>query len=245
MPKMSSGYTTSFKEIASLHDEEVDAMTELYLSYYDGADAALVKSDLKRKTEVLQLLYHGELVGFSTFELYEHIWNNDAIRVVYSGDTVVRREHWGQQALAFAWIRYIGRLKQEQPRRRIYWFLIVKGHRTFKYLPAFTKSFYPHWSIDRSDLKTLLDHLAREKFGEYYDADSGIISFGTSHGHLKEGYAYPRENEKSKPSVQYFLQRNPGYFKGEELACICEFDDANLKPFTRRVLQDCNTEHNI
>ena len=239
---MSSEYSTRFERIESLTDNEVKTMTDLYLSYYDGADASLVISDLKRKTEVLLLYYRKALVGFTTFEIYQRAWNRQTIRVIYSGDTIVAHGHWGQQAMAFAWIRYIGRLKKKEPNIPIYWFLIVKGHRTFKYLPAFTKSFYPHWAIDRSDLKALLDQLATEKFGEHYDPASGIISFETSRGHLKESFVYPREQEVSKPAVQFFLERNPGYYKGDELACICEFDEMNLRPFTKRVLDDCDME---
>lgn len=235
-------YQTLFKEIAALDHEEIDAIVALYLSYYEGSSRAVVVSDLANKSAILLLLYKETLVGFSTFELYERLWNNKRIRVIYSGDTIVAHEHWGQQALAFSWIRYIGSLKRQNPQQPIYWFLIVKGHRTFKYLPAFTHSFYPHWSIERSDLKTLLDVLAKEKFGAHYDPQNGIISFETSRGHLKTSYAHPQENEKNKPAVAYFLKRNPGYYKGDELACLCEFDDANLKPFTRRILNQYNTE---
>ena len=182
---MPLGYTTAIRTITSLSDAEIEAIVSLYLCYYDGADAALVTSDLKTKTEILLLFYKETLVGFTTFELYERNWNANTITVIYSGDTVVQQAHWGQQALAYAWIRYIGELKRALPQQPIYWLLIVKGHRTFKYLPAFTKSFYPHWSLERSDLRALLDLLAEEKFGEYYDAQSGIVAFETSHGYLK------------------------------------------------------------
>lgn len=237
---MSSRYRTFFKKITSLSAKEIKRIIDLYIAYYDGVRPSKIESDLKEKSEVLLLFYQDKLVGFSTFELYEQSWKEEPIIVIYSGDTIVRHDHWGQQALAFAWIRYIGRLKQKEQDHSIYWFLIVKGHRTFKYLPAFTKSFYPHWSIDRSDLKPLLDLLAQEKFGENYDANKGLVRFETSHGHLKERFAYPLENEISKPAVQFFLERNPGYYRGDELACICKFDDANLRPFTRRVLDKCN-----
>ncbi len=233
---MSKAYKTSIVAVNTLSETISQAMVALYLDYYDGAERGLVLSDMKSKTHVL-LLYHDEvLVGFTTFEEYEKVWEERPITVIYSGDTIVKQEHWGQQALAFAWIRHIGELKQAKPNNTIYWFLIVKGHRTYKYLPAFTHSFYPHWSIDRRDLKPLLDNLAHEKFGKYYDPSRGIIAFETTHGHLKRDYVFPKENEKSNPAVRFFLERNPRYMDGDELACICSFDDENLRSLTKRIL---------
>ena len=37
---------------------------------------------------------------------------------------------------------YAGAQLPEQP---LYWFLIVKGHRTYRYLSAFSVDFHPHW----------------------------------------------------------------------------------------------------
>lgn len=233
---MPNKYSTALRAIDSLQKEDLQSIVKLYLSYYDGTDEVLVLSDLQKKTNVL-MLYHDEvLVGFTTFEVYEKVWQGKVALVVYSGDTIVEKAHWGQQALAYAWIRYIGELKRENPAQSIYWFLIVKGHRTFKYLPAFTHTFYPHWSSNEQILKPLLDSLAKEKFGDDYDAQSGIISFKHSRGHLKEAFSYPQENEMNNLSVKYFLEKNPGYLRGDELACICSFEDDNLRPFTKRVL---------
>lgn len=235
-------YSTCFRDIHSLSEDEISAIVTLYLCYYDGSDQSIVVSDLKKKTQILLLFHEDVMVGFTTFELYDRIWDDRLISVIYSGDTIVHHEHWGQQTLAFVWIRFIGELKRAVPLKPIYWFLIVKGHRTYKYLPAFTKSFYPHWSIDRSDLKPLLDFLAEEKFGEFYDRNSGIIAYERSRGHLKSDFVLPLKNETMKPSVQFFLERNPKYGEGDELACICDFDDTNLRPFTKRMLQSYSTE---
>lgn len=229
-------YCTKVIDIAALGNDTRQAIASLYLSYYDGADAAQVLNDLQSKTAVL-LLYHADvLVGFTTFEVYERIWQHRPVRIVFSGDTVVRRDHWGQQALAFAWIRHIRTLKEKSPRKPVYWFLIVKGHRTYKYLPAFTYDFYPHWEGKKHELKPLLDMLAAEKFADAYDAKSGVIAFASSRGHLKQSIAYPKTNEKNNPAVRFFLESNPGFIHGNELACICSFDDDNLKPLTKRIL---------
>lgn len=233
---MSKEYRTSIVAVEELGDDDLKVIVDLYLNYYDGTNASLVLSDMMSKTDVLLLYYEDTLVGFTTFEVYEREWKSKPIKVIYSGDTIVEKNHWGQQALAYAWIRYIGKLKEENQQISIYWFLIVKGHRTFKYLPAFTHTFYPHWSKNCTDLKPLLDSLAKEKFGKYYDDVKSVITFDKSHGHLKENYAYPKENEKRNEAVGYFLERNPGYLHGDELACICSFDDDNLRPLTKRIL---------
>ncbi len=233
---MQGAYHTVITAVEHLSPVQTGRMAELYLSYYNAADERMFLSDLRNKTKAL-LLYHVDtLVGFTTFEVYERVWRDERIAVVYSGDTIVEQAHWGQQALAHGWIGYIAGLRKEKGAMPIYWFLIVKGHRTFKYLPAFTHLFYPHWSGACDHLKPLLDTLAEEKFGSDYDKERGIISFPRSKGHLKEAYAYPRENELSNASVQFFLEKNPGYLVGDELACLCSFDDANLRPLTKRIL---------
>lgn len=230
-----SKYEAIFKKTVDLTDQERREMANLYLAYFDGSSEAQIFSDLKEKTEVLVLQFDGKLVGFTTLKVFGYNWLGQSIRVIYSGDTIVDRAHWGQQALAFAWIAHMGELKREYPELPMYWFVIVKGHRTYKYLPTFGKSFFPHWSIDRSDLKPLADALALEKFGANYNPATGIVEFPESKGHLKMEIALPTEEEKNKESVQFFLKQNPNYLIGHELVCLCEMEVVNMKPLTKRI----------
>ena len=151
--KNQQAYTTMIRQLAELTDRERQAMSGLYLAHYDGSSKARFISDLQNKDEVLLISFNGTLIGFTTMQFYQREWNGQQIRIVYSGDTVVERQHWGQQALSSRWISRMGEIHRENQDLPLYWFLIVKGHRTFRYLPAFAKSFWPHWSIDRSDLK--------------------------------------------------------------------------------------------
>jgi hypothetical protein len=234
-------YSVSIKSIDELTVDIRRKMLSLYLSHYDGCTEAQMLSDLAEKREALILYCDREIVGFTTVQVYEREWQDQRIRVVYSGDTIVDRSHWGQQSLANHWISHITRIKLERPELPLYWFVIVKGHRTFKYLPAFGKSFYPHWSIDRSDLKPLVDQLAADKFGHLYNRETGVVEYDRSRGHLKQEIAFPSEEELNKESVRFFLSRNPGYLKGHELACICELEEENMKAFTKRIFRKaCN-----
>ena len=230
-----SDYQTLFKKIEDLTESDRKQITELYLTYFDGSSEGQVISDLEKKTEILLVYFEEALVGFSTLELYDFEWENSLIQILYSGDTIVDQAHWGQQALAFAWIANLGKLKRDRPDVPLYWFVILKGHRTFKFLPAFGKSFYPHWSIDRSDLKPLVDALAVQKFGSDYNPETGIVEFAESRGHLNPDIAYPTESEKTRDSVRFFLEKNPNYLRGHELVCLCEISEQNMKPLTKRI----------
>lgn len=238
----SKKYLSEFVKVTALRSETVKSMSELYLDNYDGSSRARFLDDLKEKDQVLLLYYQGVLVGFSTLVVYGAVWKNKYIRVVYSGDTIVSPKHWGQQELAFSWIQRIGQIKRDSPSTPLYWFLLVKGHRTFKYLSVFGKTFFPHWQIDRSDLKPLADHLALSKFGKDYNPTSGVVEFRTTRGHLKPHIASPTQEELNKASTRYFIEKNPGYTKGHELVCLCELELINMKPMTARIFQRALSE---
>ena len=230
-----SPYTTSFEAVAALDDAVRREMAALYLGMYDGSSPSLFFRDLASKDEALLVRHGRTLVGFTTFRFFEHEWRGRRAGVVYSGDTVVAREHWGQQALAFDWISRMGAIKRERPERPLYWLLLVKGHRTFRYLPLFAKSFHPHWSIDRSDLKPLADELASAMFPRDYNRDSGVVEFTESRGHLKPDIAIPSPAEAARDDVAFFLAHNPGYRRGHELVCLAEIETHNMKPLTLRL----------
>jgi hypothetical protein len=230
-------YSTVFANVSALDEAARVEMAGLYLDNYDGTSEEIFLSDLAKKDEAL-LVYSGrQLVGFTTLMIFEREWRSERIRVVYSGDTVVDRAHWGQQALAFDWIGRMGGIKRERPDVPLYWFLLVKGHRTYRYLPLFGKSFHPHWSEDRSDLKPLADALAGEMFPDDYNPATGVVEFRRSRGHLKSDIALPSQSDLDRQEVSFFLQRNPGFQRGHELVCVCEVEMHNMKPLTLKLFQ--------
>jgi hypothetical protein len=230
-------HTARFVPVPALDRDTRERMCALYLANYDGSSAALFHHDLDGKEEALLVWHDAQLVGFTTLRLFDHDWHGQRLRIVYSGDTVVDRAHWGQQALAFAWIRRMGAIKRACPDRPLYWLLLVKGHRTYRYLPAFARDFYPHWRAPHDELKPLVDALATRMFATDYRPASGLIEFPTSHGHLKADLAQPAPDELARDSVRFFLARNPGYTRGHEMVCLCAIEPENLKPLTRRLFE--------
>lgn len=228
-------YRSTVVAIENLPSDIISRMVKLYLANYDGTSEALFRHDLAEKNDAILLFSETELVGFTTLLDYPVDHSGVPIRIVYSGDTIVERQHWGQQELAFAWIRRTAEIKAREPNTPLYWFLLTKGHRTFRYLSAFGKTTYPHWNTERPDLKQLADKLAEARFGRDYNPTSGVVEFPTSRGHLAPSIAEPSKEDLVKESTRYFLRRNPGYRKGHELVCLFELESANMRPLAARL----------
>ncbi|MDO5623835.1 MAG: hypothetical protein Q4G71_04015 [Pseudomonadota bacterium] len=231
-----SAYRARRVAVSALSVAERSAMSALYLSCYAGTSDALFQHDLNAKDEAIVLRHdtHG-LVGFTTVQVYPWRWRGEPVRVVYSGDTVVQPAHWGQQTLALAWVENMGRLLAEPGAPPLYWLLLVKGHRTYRYLSAFTHRFHPHWAQAHPDWRALADELAQARFGGSYLPAQGVVRFAQSHGHLRPHLAEPSDAERAKDATAHFLARNPGFRQGDELVCLCPLALDNLKPLAARV----------
>lgn len=234
----SINYTSRVCPVKLLASDLVAHMARLYLGYFDGSSEALFRTDLAKKDEVILLFADQALIGFTALHLFTSSHEGRIVRVVYSGDTIVDRPHWGQQHLSRAWIARIGQIKAEAPDVPLFWFLLVKGHRTYKYLSVFGRTFHPHWSDARPDLNILATRLAKERFGEAYDETSGIVAFPESQGHLKPQISEPTPEELSKPATRFFLLKNPGFRLGHELVCMCELEESNMKPLAARIFRE-------
>jgi hypothetical protein len=223
-------------DVARLTRAERARMFEIYAAHYDGTSRARFDGDLAEKHLVLTVhADDGAIQGFTTLLILEQSFAGRRLRAIYSGDTIIDRAYWGSQALAFNWIRLAGAIKAEEPDVPLYWFLIVKGHRTYRYLSAFSKCFYPHWDAATPDhLQALMDHLAEERFPGFYRPELGVIHFPESHGHLKPRMADISAAESARPDVAYFLSRNPGYRNGDELVCLTELHADNLTTLARK-----------
>ena len=230
MLKVSMSLSATSVECAHLHLNDIDRMFEIYAASYDDTSRARFDQDFKEKTHCIVLRDAGEvIVGFTTLKLYEKTWSGKPIRVIFSGDTIIDREHWGSQQLAFAWMRLAGEIWQEQSEIPLYWLLICKGHRTYRYLDAMALNYSPRaGAVTDSGVQALMDHLAIDRFGEAYDPKTGVLSFKVPQGRLSTELARVPAPHLRLANVLYFLERNPFYASGDELVCLCELHPLSL-----------------
>jgi hypothetical protein len=228
--------TAAVVDAADLSRRDRWRMFAIYQAHYEATSWERFAADLNDKMYVVLVRNDaGTIQGFTTLSVIETSLGGTRHRAIYSGDTIIDRDYWGSQQLAFTWIRFAGCIKAVEPQTALYWFLIVKGHRTYRYLSAFSETFYPHWSYETpAAMRVLMHHLGGTRFGEFYRPELGIIQFPESRGHLKAELATISPAEAQRPDVAFFLAHNPGYVAGDELLCLTELCAENLRPHARR-----------
>lgn len=197
----------------------------LFQHAYEGADRSRFERDLAEKQLVILLRDRSsrELKGFSTVLLREVRTRRGPGTVVFSGDTVIDRAYWGQKNLQLAFAKLLITLKLRSPHRRLYWFLISKGWRTYLLLAnAFVRAVPRFDTEDDRELRRMLDAHASARFGPQYDAERGIIRYATPHERVRTGLAPVAPDLLDNPHVRFFVERNPGHADGDELACLAE-----------------------
>ena len=223
--------------IEQLTAADRERMFLLLQRHFQGVKRDVFNSDLDQKNWVLLIENNeGHLVGFSTIHLYQTAYHGETLSVVYSGDTIMDRSAWSSFSLPRAWIRTIKEISHEHEAGRLVWLLITSGFRTYRFLPVFWKDYYPRYDKRTPpDVKALINHLARERFGNRYDESCGVVRFDHPHKLLNDLAVVP-SGRSSDPHIAYFSQLNPGHAKGDELVCFTEISDDNLSAAGRRML---------
>jgi hypothetical protein len=224
--------------VAEVTRADRDAMFALMDRYYEGVRREVFEADLDEKRWVIQVLHpRGGLCGFSTQMLLDVSVSGRPVTALFSGDTIIDRDHWGDSALAHVWGRLALRLIDERPGAELYWFLISKGYKTYRFLPLFFHQFYPHPARATPDeARAVLDALARAKYPRAYDAGRGVVRAGAGHDRLRAGVADVTPERLRDPFVRFFLERNPGHVRGEELCCLAPLTRENFTPAAYRVI---------
>jgi len=217
----------------ALPGETVERMYAVYAAHYDACDTARFRADLAAKDYVILLEDAEGLRGFSTAAHYRFPAAGGPVAVLFSGDTVIDRRVWGQQALSRSFARLAGALHAREQSTSLYWLLISKGHRTYRYLNVFARRFFPHPDFEDGELAGLAREIAAARFGAAYDPRAGVVAFAQSQGHLKADLAQVPARAAGRAEVAYFLQRNPGYRVGHELVCLTRLAPDNLRALVR------------
>jgi hypothetical protein len=217
--------------VDELSERQRDGMFVVFERYFE-ADRSVFERDLSGKESAIVLTAQADgaetIVGFSTLLRVHLAMKGKPVTILFSGDTVVDRSHWGHPLLPRLWSRHVFQLAASIAGQEVYWFLISSGFRTYRYLPLFFREFSPkRGELPALDSQGLLDCVAQQMFGDRYDRATGIVRL-EHRTPLRRGVSEMGRRELSDPDVLFFLERNPGHADGDELACLVRIDPANL-----------------
>jgi hypothetical protein len=235
-------------ETCRLTTADRDAMFQLMEQSYANMRRHRFDADLGAKHWAILVRSppSNHIVGFSTQVMLTAQIERQAVRALYSGDTVVDRQHWGDPALANAWGNFALSLIDRYPAGPLYWFLTSKGFRTYRYLPLFFHSYFPrpHVPIPMW-ARSAIDHFGRLVGGEWYDPFTQIIRAGPHKDFTKPHIAEPGSRTAADPHVRFFVERNAGFARGDELCCIAPLTRENFTRAAYRVIGAQNTPMSI
>jgi hypothetical protein len=229
---------SEIRSVSRMTLSDCRAIYELFHRHYEHVSWPQFERDLGEKDAVIVLRDgRGIPCGFSTQKVMRISVDGCPVRAIFSGDTIIDPAHWGDQELGRAWCRYVGQVRATELDTPLYWFLISKGYRTYLYLPIFFEKYYPAcaWPTPAAEQR-ILDALARSRFSNYYNPETGLIVFPESRGNLKPELADVPPRRLNSPHVRFFLSRNPSFAQGVELACLAEISPENMRSYPARIL---------
>ena len=222
---------------SELSSEIICEMFEVFCENFERSSLEIFERDLKDKNWVILIrdTERNALQGFSTLALYEMDYQGKRISVVYSGDTIIRREYWGTPELPRSWIHTVLEKSAHMP-QPLYWLLISSGYKTYRFLTVFYKEFYPRYDRPTPpEMQARMEYLATQRFGSDYHCEEGVVRFQIGATPLRKGIAEVSDERLHDPHVAFYISKNPGHVHGDELVCITQIHPDNFTAAGRRM----------
>lgn len=223
--------------VAEISNQRREQMFSLMHNYYENITRSTFFADLDAKDWVIVIFDETsqQVVGFSTQVMMELKLKERTIRALFSGDTIVDSRQRGQKKLFHISGWLLQRLMEKYPDDELYWFLISKGYKTYRFLPLFFSEFYP--AVNQSippDVAEVIDGLATSLAGSRYDPDRKVIKAEQGGCFLRSGVADVTEERLRDKHIQFFVEANPGHAQGDELCCVAPVKRENFTRLAHR-----------
>lgn len=217
------------KSVNEYSEAEISAMYSLMAEFYDNTDEAVFRRDFFDKDYCLALyLENGLLVGFTTQKILEIDANGKKVNGIFSGDTIIHKDYWGDTELFKVWAKFWFKFAEKYD--EFYWFLICKGYKTYRIMPLFWKEFYPNYRKETPKYEqNIINAYSSTLYPDEYNPKTGVIEYKSIKDKLKNGVANVGEREIKNKDIAFFCKANPDYINGNDLACIAKIDKEKLK----------------
>ena len=231
--------TARLVDVAQITPQTREEMFDLMDGHYTNVQRTHFEADLAEKQWVIQVFDPAtdRLCGFSTQTVLDAKVRGRPIKALFSGDTIIHREYWGDHALTHVWGRFALSLIDTYPRAELYWFLLSQGYKTYRFLPVFFHEFYPRRDTETPDeVLAIIDALAIGRYPKNYDAARGIVRSTPMQYRLRTGLAEVTPERLKDSHISFFHAYNPGHVNGDELCCLAPLTRANFTRAAYRVI---------
>jgi len=225
--------------VDDVSSERRDEMFDLMSRHFEFVRRAEFDDDLSEKDWVIEMTDRATnvLCGFSTQMVFDFDTRGRTVKALFSGDTIVDPMCWHRNPLAGLWGRLVLWIIDQHPRTELYWILISKGYKTYRFLPTFFHEFFPRYDVAtpcRAD--DVLNAFGRNRHPAAYDSMAGVIRAGAQSCRLRSGLAEVTPTRLRDPHVRFFHQRNPHHMSGDELCCLAPLTRENFTRAAHKVI---------
>ncbi|RRS02442.1 hypothetical protein EIP75_20445 [Aquabacterium soli] len=217
---------TRYHPLKHIAVQDVREMFKVFCRYYENTSLEQFISDLNRKSGafIIRRKIDDAIVGFSTMGIYHMEVDGKKIRGIFSGDTILEKEYWGNRAMNAAFVKRLVWEAIKDPFTPQYWFLISKGYKTFLLLTRNFPDYYPHPEHDNPHMKHIVEAYCDKLFPGKLDRDAMVLDFGEGSNCLKSDVTPISAAQRTETDIAFFEQRNPQWERGTELPCVGRAD---------------------
>ncbi len=205
----------------------------IYETYFENVSFPVFVDHIGHKDKVIVLRDKEEKLvrGFSTFKVLDQLIDGKKIYGIFSGDTIIHKDYWGEQELVRSFCYLSGQVaSQMEVGEKLYWLLISKGYKTYRYLPVFTENYYPSYKSPWPEYeKKVMLSFYKELYPDEFDSNTGLLTFKNKIGNLRPGVGDADDIRVQDPDIAFFVNANPDHMTGTELCCLAELSELNMK----------------
>lgn len=234
---MSGKLYSEILDIARVDENLCRDFFNIYETYFENVSFPVFVDHIGHKDKVIVLRDKDQdmVRGFSTFKVMERNVDQKKVYGIFSGDTIIHRDYWGEQELVRSFCYLSGQVaaKMEEG-SQLFWLLISKGYKTYRYLPVFTEDYYPSYKSNWPEYeKRVMLAFYQDLYPDEFDPATGLLTFNNKIGNLRPGVGDADEYRVQDPDISYFVNANPEHMKGTELCCLAELSEKNMKSVAR------------
>lgn len=208
---------------------------QLMLDHYEHVAWSDFDRDLREKEWIIVCTSEaGKLLGFTTLMRLYAQFGDENLTALYSGDTVLDPTIWGSSGWARVWGRLAATIMLEMNGEPLYWLLLTASHRTYRFLPAFLRDYYPRQGMETPvEFQGKMRALTWARFGVDCLSADGIVQMDRPLRVRSERWEIVQKGLDDKHAA-FFAERNPGYLQGDYLVCLADLSSSNQTRLGRK-----------